>query len=235
MVQPQRRPPQRGLPLPPLPKDFPPPHGTGRPCRRPPADKLAGQLKRISRKVSDLIERASQTEELADGVAGEIAALLRQLALAGGDDGGPEPGEVRRLKQELEQHYRHLAEYGTSEFSLKFLADGSAIAQVDRKEIRLSRTLAALLSVLAADEGASSDPLVAWKTDAEVAERLALELGRIVGRHALRQNLWRLRRRLGAKGVNCFLVQSRGSRMRFARRRQEAGENADEHAGQAGR
>lgn len=183
--------------------------------------KVAEKLHGIRQKISDFAKRAGRMEEMAADVRWEIENLQGQLSAMDAGSGAAGQDEVIRFKRDLDLHYRQLAENGTADFRIEFLANGSAAVRVDGKHLTLSTTLGTLLEALASDQGPSPDHLVAWKSAAEITERMARRLGRIANRHALRQNLWRLRRKLETAGVNRYLVQTRGAQMRFALRRHE--------------
>jgi hypothetical protein len=209
---------------------------------RTPTAEVAARLKKISRQHAAVVDHLSKAEELADGIQQDLRGIQEdlgdlqgQLRPNGAERTGADPNKVRRLKREWDDSRRLLAESGTGEFFMNRLADGSAVVIVEGKEIRLSPTLAALLDILASDRGPGGDHLVAWKTVPEVTDQLTLKLGRVMDRHALRQNILRLRRKLDDAGLNRFLVQTQESRMRFALQRPEAGECAPGRAGHAGR
>ena len=98
-------------------------------------------------------------------------------------------------------------------FSLKlvYCADDSAEACIDwGKPVKLTATLAALLEILAdKNTGVSDDDLIGWKTYAEVAEALKQKTGKILDKHAIHQNIYRLRIELmRQRGLSPKLIQT---------------------------
>jgi hypothetical protein len=79
---------------------------------------------------------------------------------------------------------------------------------IDGKRVKLTPVLAALIMILASDEGHSSDELVAFKSFDLVGERLGQQLGRTFGRHNVSQLLYRLRK----AGLDPRLVESSSPR-----------------------
>jgi len=87
------------------------------------------------------------------------------------------------------------------------------------RRFKLTRTLAVLAAILAADDGPSSDELVAWKSFDRIASLLEKNLGRRFGHHTVSQLLWRLR--VSFSPVSRRLVDSApsfGARLRLKRR-----------------
>jgi hypothetical protein len=99
---------------------------------------------------------------------------------------------------------------------------GRAVVTFDNaKQVTLSPGLKALIAILAADEGASPDDLVAWKSFDRLAELLEKRLGHEFSHHARSQLLWRLRESLAAAGLERGLIETDpglGARLRLKRR-----------------
>lgn len=184
---------------------------------------LARELRELVRRQRLLLERLSRAEELADGLAQDLAQL--ESAVAGGGKKAAAPaagradGDTRRL-------LRRSAEAGVCKLEIRARADGSAEVRVEGgPAFALAPVLGDLLAVLSLDGGQASDGLVGWKTLDEVAILLGKKTGRPVRRHTATQHIYRLRRELFARGgVNPFLVQThRRLGARFALRRAGAG------------
>jgi hypothetical protein len=190
-----------------------------RPNRNHPADRLAAELDRVYRRLLAVASRLGQLEELADTALAELDALRERYQADGGRHAGAGLRRIREIKRSLDKRCQLMAEHGTADFSLKLMADGTAMVRIDGKQLRLSPTLAALLAVLAADNGRGDGLLVGWKSLPEVAEQLTLRRGRVMRAGALRQNISRLRAKLEEAGVDRFLVQTQGSQARFALQR----------------
>jgi hypothetical protein len=117
---------------------------------------------------------------------------------------------------------RELAVSGALALEIKLRADGAAEVRIDGgKRFTLPPLLADMLRILALDNGPSNDDLVGWKTLDEVAILLAKNTGGQVKKHAVTQNVYRLRKAMFAQGgANPYLIQtSRRHGVRFARRR----------------
>jgi len=185
----------------------------------PPPERLNIELDRIHKRLLSVTSRLGQLEELADAALRELDALRERCQPGGNGNAGAGLRRIREIKRCLDRRCQILAEYGTADLSMKPLADGSAKVSIDGQPVRLSATLAALLAVLATDNGRGDGPLIGWKSLPEVSEQLTLRLGRVIRTGALRQNISRLRAKLEEAGIERFLIQTRGAQARFALRR----------------
>ncbi len=163
-------------------------------------------------------------EERADAVAAKIEGLCARHRPRAGGRRAADPEELRRIKRELRRQREILAGRGTREFALMQEA-GKHVGQINGKRVPLSPTQAVLLAILTWDNGRSEDGLVGWKASRDVASQVGrrMGMGKPMSPGALRQNVLRLRRRLERFGVDSYLVQTRGSQMRFALRRSAPG------------
>ncbi len=185
----------------------------------PPRDRMATELDRIHRRLLCVATRLAKLEELADAAVAELDAVRERCRPDRGESPRAELRRIREIKRCLDRRCEILAEHGTADFSMKLMADGTAAASIDGKPVRLSATLAALLAVLATDNGRGDGPLIGWQSLQEISEQLTLRLGRVIRTGALRQNISRLRAKLEEAEIDRFLVQTQGSRARFALRR----------------
>jgi len=194
--------------------------------RRPglgPGPDLGERLRRLARDHRALLRRLSRAEELADGIALELEEITCQ---AEGGRGGVAPLAAAGAAPDTGALLRRAAEGGAGDLALHRVADGSWLARVDAgKEFPLPPILGELLAVLAWDSGVSTDALVGWKRVDELGELLAKRTGQALSRHAVTQNVYRLRQALFERGnVNPHLVQThRRYGLRFALRRGEGG------------
>ncbi len=100
--------------------------------------------------------------------------------------------------------------------------DGSAVAYLDGKPVRLSAAPASLLQVLEEDTGLVTDALVGWKSLAEVKERMAKKTGQVLSTGGLNNVVYRLRQALWTQaGLHNDYIQRKPRKglIRFARRR----------------
>jgi hypothetical protein len=104
--------------------------------------------------------------------------------------------------------------------------DGSADVRVDGGQLfTLPPALADLLAILAADRDSDHTGIVGWKPLETIARLIEKKTGRLITKHAVTQQIHRLRQELYERGrVNPWLVQTnRRLGARFAlRSRQEA-------------
>jgi len=196
-----------------------------------PGPELGERLRRLAREHRALLRRLSRAEEMADGIALELEEITHQL------EGAPDraaPPVARGAASDTRALLRRAAEGGAGELVLRRVADGSWLTRVDAgKEFPLPPILGELLAVLAWDSGVSTDALVGWKTVEELGELLAKRTGQVLSRHAVTQNVYRLRQVLFERGnVNPHLVQThRRYGLRFALRRGGGGPGAAEGGG----
>jgi hypothetical protein len=198
------------------------------PNRPAPHGDVLGIVRRLVHQHRVLLERISSAEELGDSIAFELVRLLqglevnpavlpaqafeRALALAGNRARGLTGGDL----------LKRTAASGARSLQLTPKGDGSFNTRIDDGPVfALPPALAGLLGVLALDRGPSEDGLVGWKALDEIASALEAQTGKRPGRHAITQQVLRLRQAIVARGgANPFLVQtSRLRGARFARRR----------------
>jgi hypothetical protein len=184
--------------------------------------KISAELNKVIQRLDKMVRHLDEAGLLADSALTESRDLLARYA---DGEGGHEGSDLRRIRQILSRDLcwqsRLMAANGTADFQMKVMDDGAATLFVEGKKTRLSPTLASLLTVLAGEAGPVTDHLVPWKSLTEIASELSLQLGRDMRAGALRQNISRLRARLASGGIDRFLVQTNGSRARFALRRRE--------------
>jgi hypothetical protein len=88
-------------------------------------------------------------------------------------------------------------------------SDGSVKVIInDRLPVVLSPMLAALLLVLAQDDGRSDDDLVGWKNYEQISSGMESRTGKKLSLKALRQNVLRLRNFLENSGLDGGLIQT---------------------------
>ena len=182
-------------------------------------DDLAERVRYLGRRLKVLADKIGRTEELATTIEYELERL--EQAIEAGSLPMPDAGAPPRRTLPVRVALRQTAEQGALLFELKRLSDGSAAVRVDAgKAFQLPPALADLLSVLAAEGGPSEDGLVGWKTLEEVRIVMTKKTGKPTSKHAVTQQVYRLRREiLHRGGVNPFLIQShRRHGLRFARR-----------------
>ena len=177
----------------------------------------------VKRRLHTLLARIDQAELLADSLSLDVAALEEFFETGQLTQSTAHPSLSRRQSNaQVDEQLRRLAEAGAHSLEIKLRADGLAEVRIDGgKRFTLPPLLADVLHILAIDNGPSNDDLVGWKTLDEVAILLAKDTGRQVKKHAVTQNVYRLRKAMFAQGgANPFLIQtSRRRGVRFARRR----------------
>jgi len=174
----------------------------------------------VIRSLADVIRDAEQNERearkhlaRAERLVEELYAIERWIAQNRGADRRPWRGHRMTVPAGTGPVAHNLA--------IEQLGDGTTAATINGgKRITLPPALAALLETLAADDGASPDELVAWKSFERIREVLEKRLLRKYSRHAVSQLLWRLRGALNSGGSDRGLVESTtaGARLRYTRR-----------------
>ena len=188
-------------------------------CSKQHAD-LLGQIRDLSRRYRTLLSRLSSTELLADTIALDLSRIEKcletgTLAVVIGDE---KPALRKERGQRIEQ-LRVLADSGATSLEIKPRSDGYSDVRIDAgKSFSLPPGLADLLSVLSLNASPNDDGLVGWKTIDEVAILLGKRSNKRFSRHAVIQNIYRLRKELFNRGgINPFLVQTNRRRgVRFA-------------------
>lgn len=183
----------------------------------------ARAIRQFARRQEALRRRASRLEEEADALALELVQLAEDLETGSLALASDRPAVASRpRRRSSDELLRVTASSGVASMSLSPRADGSADVQVDGgKQFELPPTLADLLGILASDRGHSDDELVGWKAFDEIAVLLEKKASRLFTRHAITQQVYRLRRELFERGgVNPHLIQTnRRHGIRFALRR----------------
>jgi hypothetical protein len=183
---------------------------------------LLERVRSIARRYRMLVDRLSRAELLADAIAFDIAQLEEQLATNG--PVGPDSAGARVAVAQIRESLRRTVKAGALSLEISWRADGQAEVVIDSgKRFELPALLAELLQILAMPGGASDDEMSGWKTLDEVAILLGKRTPRKFSRHAVSQNIYRLRKELFTRGgVNPYLVQT-NPRLgaRFALRRQK--------------
>jgi len=185
-------------------------------------DEVLVRIRRLARRQRNLLDRLSRAEELADSLTLEVAELeAALLRVSGGGLMEASPQRAPQRSPEAARLLRGAANTGVERVELAPLTDGSVAVRIDRgKKFTLPPALGELLAVLAMDSGITSDGLIGWKTPEEVAVFLSGETGSVMSRHAVSQNVYRLRKALFERGgVNPYLIQtSRRHGLRLALR-----------------
>ncbi len=162
-------------------------------------------VQRFARRHRLLLARISRAEELADGLACDLAVLEQTMRL-----GRPGTVEAGRGRVRLRDLAKGSANVRAGSVSVRRRADGWGVIQVDQGvEFTLPPILTDLFVVLSAESGQSDDDLVAWKPLEDVARRLGKKAGRPFSRHSVTQHVHRLRRELFVRGgTSPLLVQT---------------------------
>ena len=187
----------------------------------------AKRLFRVFKKRLDkIVRKFDELDVLIDSVSLDLAALGEFFEKGQLPNSSPNPAPSRRKdKTQVDEQLRQLAEAGAHSLEIKPRADGLVEVRIDGgKRFTLPPLLADVLRILAIDDGPSDDELVGWKTLDEVAILLTKDSGKLFKRHAVTQNIFRLRKAMFAQGgANPFLIQTNRQRgVRFARRRRLA-------------
>jgi hypothetical protein len=174
-------------------------------------------LRRFAQRQRALLDRISRAEELADAIACDLVLLERAARRQ-------EPSAVPAPDRSKRQLLRGPFDARVGAIDLKRRADDWIVVRFDQSnEIALPPILGDLPSVLSDDARVSDDELVAWKTLDEVAKDLQRASGRSFSRHAVTQQIYRLRRELFTRGgVSPKLIQTnrrRGVRLALVRKR----------------
>lgn len=192
----------------------------------PSSEELVQLMRDLARRYTRLVSRISKVEEVAGIIELELLATISRLEKLASEGPQREASAWKGSELALERTdinpLRRLAQYGVGSIDIKCLIDGSFEVSIDGgKSFRLSTALGELLSVLVLDTGRSEDDKVGWKSLDEAAILVSKRLGRRVTRHALTQNLYRLRKEMFRRGgINPFLVQvNRNRGVRFGVRR----------------
>jgi hypothetical protein len=180
------------------------------------AGRIVEWARDLGRRITRLCNRVSRLEEL----LAELEFDFEQFA--GALSGAPVlvPQGCRPLRRAGAPDDWATVQRGVSALEVARYADESAHVRIDGSEpMKLARALANLLDALAR-ERSSSDHIVGWKAIDEVVAELSAREGKAVGRHAVINRVWRLRRALIRAGLSPGFVQSHPDRgVRFAVRR----------------
>lgn len=176
-------------------------------------------LHRFAQRQRALLDRISRAEELADAIACDLV-LLERVARTRDASSAASSEPPKRPRQMLRGPF----DARVCAIDLTRRADDWALVRFDQSgEIALPPILADLLSLLSDDNGISDDELVGWKTLDQVAKDLQKTSGRPFTRHAVTQQIYRLRRELFTRGgVSPKLIQTnrrRGVRLALMRAR----------------
>ena len=169
------------------------------------ARKIAWKLYRIEEEMTRLTDHLQLRVESGNEVG--TPALDRR-----------KPSQVGGAMKVSAQILESLAQKGIEKIRIGRRGDGSATVEIEQyPEVRLPSMLADLLEILCTDPGSSGDGLVGYKSPEEMALRLGKRADRPLKKHAVIQNVFRLRRILEQNGGNRYLVQSNNRRgYRFA-------------------
>jgi hypothetical protein len=185
------------------------------------SEAFAARFTMLGRKIERARTLASRTEELLDAVACELADLRGMVR---DSVETPLDNPIRRQRQ----HYGESSQ-GTGAVKLAAQPDGSAVAEIDGVGIPLPPYVAALMGVLMADNGFTTDHLVGWKSIVAIQFALKQRTRQSHSKEAVKNLVYHLRKRLANHGVSPLLVQhNRRLGYRFAVRRVSAAE-CDDH------
>ena len=182
-------------------------------------------MRGLSRRYKNLVTRISKVEMNATFIEYEIFQLLKMLEelSEGAEDVVENVADSRGdQRSKARKPLFYLTESGASSLEIKPRPDGMADVRIDGgKQFTLPPALADLILALSIDNGLTGDALVGWKSVKEVAAYLSKQSGKPVGKRAITQNVYRLRKELFDRGgVNPYLVQTNRRRgIRFALRR----------------
>jgi hypothetical protein len=167
----------------------------------------------LTRSLKGVIKDVERLDEKVDKVRWDLYEIEKALQELSGPDPPRPPRATPKGPAPTVENFR--VEEG---------GHGRVIVTLDNaKQVTLPPALAALIAILAADEGTSPDHLVAWKSFDRLAELLEKLLGRQFSAHALSQLLWRLRESLDAADLDRDLIESLpglGARLRLKRQSQ---------------
>ena len=176
-------------------------------------------LRGLARRYKNLVTRIGKAELNATFIEYELFQLIKSLEEFLEQD---EPaGDEAPTRSTTTKPLRYLASAGASSLEVRPQPDGAAEVRIDGgKRFTLPPTLADLLSALAMDNSRGDDGLVGWKSLKEIGEYLSRQSGKPVGKRAITQNVYRLRKELFERGgVNPYLIQTNRRRgFRFALR-----------------
>ena len=175
-----------------------------------PASNMPGLLA-LRRELECLQKDLSKWEERLDRLIFDMDGLVKQSASS------PQPAQplpktqapglpLRESRRSLQQQ----ACVGAHSVQFTLLADGSARVQIDgRPGLPLPPSVAALFQILKGDGGTRTDQMVGWKTVADIKQALHKSTGWSFTDRAVKELVFRLRRKLEAHGELPYLVQSR--------------------------
>lgn len=181
-------------------------------------------MRGVARRYKNLVSKISRAEMNASFIEYEMFQLLKMMEdlASEADENGNARLSNAAMPAKENKPLRYLAEAGASSLEIRTRPDGMATVRIDGgKQFTLPPALADLITALSIDNGKADDAFVGWKSIKEVAEYLTKQTGRPVGKRAITQSLYRLRKELFDRGgVNPYLVQTNRRRgMRFALRR----------------
>jgi hypothetical protein len=190
-------------------------------------DRIMRRMRLLQQKKKALQRHLSKAEELADFIQIEERDLVLEAEryLARFDPGGDPSGTPGRTPAAAEipatpgnEALDRLASLGVCSIDFSWHADGAKVRVGTNEPVDVPRLLAEILSCLAANDGEEAgDGLVGWKSSGAIRRTLKKRTGADVSRHALVQNISRLRGHLYAQKINPRLVQTRKrSGYRFA-------------------
>jgi len=177
---------------------------------------LALQNRRI-KKINKLIEDFDFTNS-------EILKILGVIHAAAAHNGANDSSlEASIRKAHFEEEVRRkYASKGAEHLQLVELPDGRFAAAMDDVTVHLPRRVAALLEVLARNDGDSPDGLVRWKSREFVRQELAVVPGQPISKRNLNQLVLRLRQIIHPPLHRNFVPKDRRRGLRFQLRRPEA-------------
>jgi hypothetical protein len=163
---------------------------------------LLAVLRLTAHRLTALQRRLSAAEECADRIAHDILLLLEEtggIPLDMPADGAAPQTRPRKLRPRPAAHAA--PQPVAVNLDIKQRADGSAAVSVNFGEtFVVPPVLADLLDILARDTHRGADDLVGWKSLDEVAILLAKRSDRRFTRHAVTQQVYRLRKVMIERG-----------------------------------
>jgi DNA-binding response OmpR family regulator len=177
----------------------------------PSREVLGARMAMLGRKIKRAQELASRTDDILYAVLCELKDLQDMIIKCSiGVPSGSSQASFRvRVTPKRYQPREAFPEVGS--LLLLAHANRSAVAQIEgRSSIPLPPAIAALLHVLMAEGGVSTDHLVGWKSIAEIQARLKERTRQRHSKAAIKELVYRLRRLLEKHGENPSLVQNNG-------------------------
>jgi len=178
------------------------------PNKHPTAADLARFLASMDKRIGELARLHSDAEEQIDEIAYDFAEAAKVYAASQAailhQDGHQSPSQAAEQQRILQVQ----AKQGAIAVRIETPPTGAASAQIDgRAPVPLTSLMADLLAILSADNCASNDHLVGWKSFSDISCSMTKRTGKTFTRHAISQLICRLKERLREYEENKFLIQ----------------------------